>query len=185
MAKTLWDGAKIMMAVSRKAKKKGRLLYMQVVSHKIYGEIVYICDGCCIFPIEKAVFDANAVKYGFDKANTNQDLYKLLRDAYDSGSNAAITPITYDNNADLTTRIIRIDKGYVMVDVTYSDLINFLPKVLQDCGAVKVKDDKSPIANYKESCDLGYCVLPIYNIRGADNKFEKTITDLSCVCDWN
>ena len=185
MAKTLWDGAKIMMVLARKAKKDGRNLYTQVVSHEIYGEIVYVSDGCCIFPIEKAVYDANAVKYGFDKSGINQDLYKMLRDIYDAGTDAAITPITYDNKGDLTTRIIRIDKGYAMVNVIYTDLIDYLPNVLQDCGALKATNDKSPIANYKDSCDLGYCLLPIMNLHGRENRFEKTITDLSCVCNWD
>ena len=49
---------------------------------------------------------------------------------------------------------------------------------------IKVKDDKSPIANYKDGCDLGYCILPIYNKKGCDNKFENIIKDLSCVCNW-
>ena len=181
--KTLWDGSKIMMIMARNAKKKGRQLYIQVVSHEIYKEIVYICDGCCIFPIEKTVYDANVVKYGFDKAGINQDLYKLMRDAYDAGSDAKITPITFDNSGSLTTRIVRYNKGYAMLDTIYTDLINFLPSVLCD-NTIHGKDDKSPFTGYKESCDLGYCILPIYNRKGAyGSSFEDIIKDLACVCD--
>ena len=182
--KTLWDGAKIMMTLSRKAKKDNRQLYTQTVSHEIYGEIVYICDGCCIFPIEKEVFDANAAKYKFDKANTNQDLYKLMRDTYDAGTDAALTPIMFDNKFNLTTRIIRINKGYSMVNVIYTDLINHLPTALQNNGQLKAKDDRSPFTNYEDNIDLGYCILPIYNSKGKGNLFEETIKDLSCIVEW-
>lgn len=182
--KTLWDGAKIMMMVSRKAKKDGCKLFIQRVSHEIFGEVVYICNGHVIYPIEGKVFDENAEKYGFPMANSNHDLYKMIRDAYDEGFDASITPIIFDNKFNLTTRIVRINKGYAMLNVYYTDLINYLPSALQNFGSLKAKDDKSPFTNYNEGCDLGYCILPIYNSKGKGNKFEEIIKDLSCVCDW-
>lgn len=183
--KTLWDGAKIMMVVARKAKKDGAKLFIQRVSHEIFGEVVYISNGHVIFPIEAKVFDENALKYGYPMASSMQDLYKIMRDSYDNNEyKGAYTPIIFDSNLNLTTRIVRYDKGYAMLNVVYTDLVNYLPSALQDNGALKVHDDKSPFTNYSDGCDLGYCILPIYNSKGKNNIFENTIKDLSCVCDW-
>ena len=183
--KTLWDGAKIMMVVARKAKKDGAKLFIQRVSHEIYGEIVYISNGHVIFPIESKVFDENALKYGYPMASSNTDLYKIMRDSYDNNEyKGAFTRLTFDNSDTLTTRIVRYEKGYAMLNVIYTDLVDYLPPVLKDGGALKVHDDKSPFTNYKESCDLGYTILPIYNRKGAyGSPFEDIIKDLSCVCD--
>ena len=183
--KTLWDGAKIMMVVSRKAKKDGARLFVQRVSHEIFGEIVYISNGHVIYPIEGTVFDENAMKYGYPMASSNMDLYKIIRDAYDKSEyKGAYTPITFDNKPNLTTRIVRYDKGYAMLNVVYTDLVDYLPSALQNSGALKVQDDKSPFVNYEENCDLGYCILPIYNPKGKGNKFEETVKDLSCIVEW-
>lgn len=183
--KTLWDGAKIMMVVARKAKKDGSKLFIQRVSHEIFGEVVYISNGHVIFPIESKVFDENALKYGYPMASGTQDLYKIIRDTYNENEyKGAYTPITFDNKANLTTRIVRFEKGYAMLNVVYTDLVNYLPNNLQCSGTLKAHDDKSPFTNYVEGCDLGYCILPIYNRKGAyGSPFEDTIKDLSCVCD--
>ena len=183
--KTLWDGAKIMMVVSRKAKKDGSKLFIQRVSHEIFGEVVYISNGHVIFPIEAKVFDANALKYGYPVASSNVDLYKIIRDAYDGNVyKGAYTRIMFDNTDVMTVRIVRYDKGYAMLNVVYTDLVDYLPLALRSNGALKVHDDKSPFVNYQGSCDLGYCILPIYNRKGAyDSPFEDTIKDLACVCD--
>ena len=183
--KTLWDGAKLMMMVSRKAKKDGCRLFTQRVSHEVFGEIVYISNGHVIFPIEAEVFDENAKKYGFSTENTSQDLYKIMRDAYDNSEyKGAYTPITFDNKPNLTTRIVRYEKGYAMLNVYYTDLVDYLPSALQNNGTLKAHDDRSPFTNYTDSCDLGYCILPIFNQKGNGNKFEETIKDLSCIVDW-
>ena len=183
--KTLWDGAKIMMVLSRKAKKSGSKLYVQRVSHEIFKEIVYISNGHVIFPIEAKVFDENALKYGYPINSTSQDLYKMMRDSYNENEYKAVyTPLIFDNKANLTTRIIRYDKGYAMLNVDYTDLVNYLPTALQNNGQLKAKDDKSPFTNYEENIDLGYCILPIYNSKGKGNLFEKTIKDLSCIVEW-
>ena len=181
--KTLWDGAKIMMMVSRKAKKDNSKLFAQRVSHEVFGEIVYISNGHVIFPIEAKIYNENATKYGFPLEGTYQDLYKIMSEAYDNGKDACYTPLRFDNKPDLVTRIVRMEKGYAMLNTYYTDLIDYLPSVLQD-GKLKAEDDKSPFVNYKDSCDLGYCILPIYNSKGKGNTFEETIKDLSCIVDW-
>ena len=161
--KSEWCAEKIMKSLAKVAKFEKRPLLMERVPNEIFGEIVYLTDGCACFPIIATEYDALADKCNCPKEqNINKSIYDMIKTMYNESDEAKATNFYYQTRHGRVVTIYETKKEYTLVDVRYTDIIDYLPTALRGY-AVHSNDIKTPVSCYNENCDLGYVILPIHD----------------------
>lgn len=144
---------------------------------RLYGQydrennIVYISDGCCIFPIPSEIYVENSIATKcpmlMEIENSTIDLKKIILDTVNDFNtvNCIMTTILVNlgkYNEEKLAHVYKCGDKFGVVDKKYIEIMNLLPYVLKDHNPI-AKDTKSPIVGYTENYyTMGYAILPIY-----------------------
>lgn len=145
---------------------------------RLYGQydkennIVYISDGCCIFPIPSEIYVENSIAtkcpmlMEIENSPSIIDLKKFILDTVND-SNAITCTMTNillnlgKNGEEKLTHIYKCGDEFGVVDKEYVEIMNLLPPVLSAYNPI-AKNTKSPIVGYTETYyTMGYAILPI------------------------
>ena len=149
------------------------------------NEVVYISDGCCIFPIPKDIYVENSILakcpmlLEIESGNPVNLKGFIMETVNDTNSTECLmTKILLNlgkGDEEKLTHIYRCKDELGVLDKKYVELIGLLPPVLSAYNPI-AKDIKSPVVGYTENyTTMGYAILPIYC------KFEDIMSALGFI----
>ena len=147
---------------------KERRLFGQ---HDKENGIVYISDGCCIFPIPREIYIDNSIATKCPmlmeiEGSKQVDLKKFIMETVNDSNamNCIMTTILVNlgkNGDEKLAHIYRFGNDFGVIDKRYVEIINLLPPVLSAYNPI-TKGAKSPIVRYTENYyTFGFAILPI------------------------
>ena len=132
--------------------------------------IVYISDGCCVFPIPSEIYVENSIATKcpmlMEIETMKFDLKRFIMETVNDSNAITCTMTTVllnlgKNGEEKLTHIYKCGDEFGVVDKKYVEIMNLLPPVLSAYNPI-TKNTKSPIVGYTETYyTMGYAILPI------------------------
>ena len=133
--------------------------------------IVYISDGCCIFPIPSEIYIDNSIATKCPmlveiESYKQVDLKRFIMETVNNSKvmNCMMTTILINlgkNGDEKLAHVYRCGNDFGVIDKKYVEIMNLLPPVLSAYNPI-AKDIKSPIVGYTENYyTFGFAILPI------------------------
>ena len=170
---------KIMKLVAKYGKDNGRGLFGQYDKE---NGIVYISDGCCIFPIPSEIYIENSISTkcptlleieNGKKVDLKNFIMEIVNDFNPIECIMTTLLVNFDKrNNEKLAHVYKCGNDFGVVDKKYVEIMKLLPPVLSAYNPI-AKNTKTVIVGYTENyCTMGYAILPIYY------NFENTMSIL-------
>ena len=155
---------KIMKQLAKKSNMQdSRRMFTQ---YDYENHVVYISDGCAIFPIPDDIYFENCDnckcpnRDSVENSKVNlREFFKTMND--DTKQSCIKTTLLHDIGGKLTN-IYKLGSDFGEVDKRYVDMVALLPNWLSDFNPYAV-NTKSPLVFYSDIINMGYVILPIYS----------------------